>query len=232
MPTAGKPTPGPPSVRLLPMGDSAVLVETDDIDGVLAMGAALTPLVEAGEGIWAEVDDLVPAARTLLVVARPTTDLATLRRTVVDAIADALADRAAGVGPTTTGQGELLEVPVRYDGPDLDEVARQTGLRVAEVVAAHTGRPWRVAFGGFSPGFAYLVGGDPRLEVARRAEPRTRVPAGSVALAGRFSGVYPRESPGGWQVIGRTDAVLWDVTRTPPALLVPGLTVRFTEAGP
>jgi KipI family sensor histidine kinase inhibitor len=219
------PTSGAPTVRLLPMGDSAVLIETDDIDAVLAISAALTPLVEAGPGVWGEVDDLVPAARTLLVVARPTTDLTTLRRAVVDAIAAP----AAGVTRAASSGGDVLEVPVRYDGPDLEEVARQTGLGPAEVVAAHTGSTWRVAFGGFSPGFAYLVGGDPRLEVARRSEPRTRVPAGSVALAGLFSGVYPRESPGGWQVIGRTDAVLWDVTRTPPALLAPGLTVRFTE---
>jgi biotin-dependent carboxylase-like uncharacterized protein len=95
------------------------------------------------------------------------------------------------------------------------------------VVAAHTGTPWRVGFGGFAPGFAYLTGGDPRLHVARRAEPRTSVPAGSVGLAGEFSGVYPRSSPGGWQLIGRTDAVLWDAARTPPALLSAGAQVRF-----
>lgn len=219
------PTSGTPAVRLLPMGDSAVLVETDDIDAVLTIGALLTPLVETGQGVWAEVDDLVPAARTLLVVARPTTDLTTLRRAVIEAISHP----AAAVRPGASHGSDVLEVPVRYDGPDLEEVARQTGLGPEEVVAAHTGSTWRVAFGGFSPGFAYLVGGDPRLEVARRPAPRTRVPAGSVALAGQFSGVYPRESPGGWQVIGRTDAVLWDVTRTPPALLAPGIAVRFTE---
>lgn len=118
-------------------------------------------------------------------------------------------------------------IPVTYDGPDLVEVARLTGLTVDEVVAAHTGTPWRVAFGGFAPGFAYLVGGDPRLQVPRRETPRTSVPAGSVGLAGEFSGVYPRASPGGWQLIGRTDAVMWDVDRDPPALLAPGATVRF-----
>ena len=111
---------------------------------------------------------------------------------------------------------------VRYDGPDLDEVARLTGLTHAEVVAAHTGTPWRVAFGGFAPGFAYLVGGDPRLHVPRRDRPRPSVPAGSVGLAGEFSGVYPRSSPGGWQLLGTTDAVLWDADRDPPALLAPG----------
>src|SRR6478752_2421824 len=89
---------------------------------------------------------------------------------------------------------------------------------------------WRVGFGGFAPGFAYLVDGDPRLHVPRRGEPRTRVPAGSVALAGDFSGIYPQDSPGGWQLIGTTDAVLWDVDRDPPALLAPGTSVRFVDA--
>jgi KipI family sensor histidine kinase inhibitor len=117
-----------------------------------------------------------------------------------------------------------------YDGPDLAAVAALTGLSEREVVAAHTGMPWRVAFGGFAPGFAYLVGGDPRLQVPRRDEARTTVPAGSVGLAGEFSGVYPRASPGGWQLIGRTDLALWDLDRDPPALLSAGATVVFEEA--
>jgi KipI family sensor histidine kinase inhibitor len=111
-------------------------------------------------------------------------------------------------------------------------VAALTGLTPAGVVAAHTGTPWRVAFTGFAPGFGYLEGGDPRLDVPRRAVPRVRVPAGAVGLAGRFSGVYPVESPGGWQLIGRTEAVLWDLDRDPPALLRPGTTVRFIEREP
>lgn len=211
-----------PGVRLLPMGDAALLVETDDIDAVLAIDAALAPLAEAGQGVWADVDDLVPAARTLLVVARPTTDLGALAEAVVDAASRA----SVGAGADA---GQVVEIPVSYDGPDLEEVGKLTGLAPDEVVAAHTGTDWRVGFGGFAPGFAYLVGGDPRLTVARRAEPRTKVPAGSVGLAGEFSGIYPRESPGGWQLIGTTDAVLWDAEREPPALLVPGLTVRFVE---
>src|SRR5690606_38116373 len=97
-----------------------------------------------------------------------------------------------------------VELAVIYDGPDLAEVAELTRLTPEQVVAAHTGTPWRVGFSGFAPGFAYLVGGDPRLQVPRRAEPRTQVPAGSVGLAGEFSGVYPRQSPGGWQLIGCT----------------------------
>jgi KipI family sensor histidine kinase inhibitor len=212
-----------PSLRLLPMGDAALLLETDDIDAVLAIAAVLAPLAEAGDGVWADVDDLVPAARTLLVVARPTTDLDALGRAVVGA-----ARRAALA--TTSADQRVTEIAARYDGPDLEEVARLTGLTPDEVVAAHTGTAWRVGFGGFAPGFAYLVGGDPRLVVARRAEPRTRVPAGSVGLAGEFSGIYPRESPGGWQLIGSTDVVLWDADRQPPALLIPGTTVRFVQA--
>ena len=116
---------------------------------------------------------------------------------------------------------------VRYDGPDLAGVAAHTGLTTDEVVAAHTGTRWRVGFVGFAPGFAYLVGGDRRLEVPRRPSPRTVVPPGSVGLASTFSAVYPRESPGGWQLIGRTDAVLWDADRDPPALLQPGSWVQF-----
>ena len=123
-----------------------------------------------------------------------------------------------------------MVIDVVYDGADLDEVARLTGLdRRRGDRRAHRHAPWRVGFGGFAPGFAYLVGGDERLNVPRRAEPRTKVPAGSVGLAGEFSGVYPRESPGGWQLIGHTDAALWDVDRDPPALLTPGMWVQFRE---
>ena len=225
-PTGETPTPASlhPPLRLLPMGDAAILVETDDIDAVLAIDAALAPFAEAGEGVWGEVDDLVPAARTLLVVARPTTDLAALATAVRAAAAGARLGQARG-------GDRLIEIPVRYDGPDLADVAALTGLTPEAVVAAHTSTPWRVGFGGFAPGFAYLVGGDPRLEVGRRPDPRTRVPAGSVGLAGTFSGIYPRESPGGWQLIGTTDVVLWDADREPPALLTPGSTVRFVEVG-
>ncbi|WP_404386443.1 allophanate hydrolase subunit 1 [Knoellia locipacati] len=209
-------------VRILPMGEFAWLVETDDLDSVLALESALDPLIHRARGVWADVEDLVPAARTLLVVARPGTDL--------DVLAHEIRDVAATTDPTPpTTATEVVEVPVRYDGPDLDTVAAHTGLSTAEVVAAHTGTPWRVAFSGFAPGFAYLVGGDPRLAVARHTEPRTHVPAGAVGLAGEFSGVYPRESPGGWQLIGTTDLVMWDADRDPPALLTPGTTVRFTQ---
>jgi len=211
---------------LLPMGDSAVLVEVADTDAALALHAALRAAV-AGRGpyepVWVAVDELVPGARTVLVLSRD--------RAALDAVGRA----CLGVAAATTGSAstrrptEVVEVPVVYDGPDLDEVARLTGLTRDEVVRAHTGSDWHVGFGGFAPGFAYLVGGDPRLRVPRRAAPRTRVPSGSVALAGEFSGIYPQDSPGGWQLVGSTDLVLWDADRQPPALLTPGTMVRFVE---
>jgi KipI family sensor histidine kinase inhibitor len=142
----------------------------------------------------------------------------------------ALVDRSEPGDITAEEAGDEIEIPVTYDGPDLADVTSHTGLSEDEIVAAHTGTPWTVAFGGFAPGFAYLVGGDERLVVPRRESPRTSVPAGSVGLAGEFSGVYPRSSPGGWQLIGRTDAVMFDVDRDPPALLAPGAHVRFVES--
>ncbi|WP_347350980.1 allophanate hydrolase subunit 1 [Intrasporangium sp.] len=220
-----------PALHILPMGDAALLLETDDIDSVLALEAVLAPLAGAGPGVWGQVEDVVPAARTILLVARPETDL----RALADAVSAATAPDRAGAdspaGDSTTRTTRRVEIPVRYDGPDLAEVARLVGLTPEQVVAAHTGTPWRVGFGGFAPGFAYLVDGDARLEVPRRAEPRTRVPAGAVGLAGQFSGIYPRESPGGWQLLGTTDAPLWDPDRDPPALLTPGTTVQFVDAG-
>ncbi|WP_219413009.1 5-oxoprolinase subunit B family protein [Pseudonocardia nigra] len=197
-------------MNVLACGDSALLCEVGELAEVLALADALRADPPAG------VVDVVPAARTVLLPLEPGTDLAAVRRSVL----------ALEVEPgTAPPDGDAVEIEVVYDGPDLDEVGRLTGLGADGVVAAHTATPWRVAFGGFAPGFMYLVGGDPRLDVARRAEPRTSVPAGSVGLAGEFSGVYPRSSPGGWQLIGRTDAVLWDLDRG--ALLRPGGSVRF-----
>jgi KipI family sensor histidine kinase inhibitor len=204
-------------MRVLPCGDTALLFELDELAEVVALSAAVR------DAKLPEIDDVVAGARTVLVVAAPGTDLGALRRAVCDLPLDASA-------ATAVDGSDAVEIPVVYDGPDLDEVAALTGLDVDEVVAAHTGTPWRVAFAGFAPGFAYLVGGDPRLRVPRRDEPRTTVPAGSVGLAGEFSGVYPRPSPGGWQLLGRTDATLWDIDRDPPALLRPGGLVRFVRA--
>lgn len=214
-------------VEVLPMGEHAVLVEVADLDAVLALEGAVRAPVASGEGVWALVDEVVPAARTLLLVTDGSdpTGPAALGRAVRHLAGSV--DAGAAMPPG----GEVVTVPVRYDGPDLDEVARLTGLSVGEVVGAHTGTDWRVAFGGFAPGFAYLVGGDPRLRVPRRDAPRPSVPAGSVGLAGEFSGVYPRSSPGGWQLLGRTDLAPWDARREPPALLRPGVVVRFVDEG-
>ena len=229
--TAGEPVEVP--VEVLPVGDEGLLLEVADLDAVLALDGALRAAVAVGGAHWREVTDVVPAARTVLLLTRDRTDLAALRAAVL-ALADSVRverGSAGGSGPETAPNSHEVEIPVRYDGPDLDDVARLTGLTTTEVVEAHTGTSWRVAFGGFAPGFAYLVGGDPRLRVPRRDRPRPSVPAGAVGLAGEFSGIYPRSSPGGWQLLGTTDAVLWDVDRDPPALLGPGTTVRFVDVG-
>jgi KipI family sensor histidine kinase inhibitor len=201
-------------MKVLPFGDAALLAEVDGLPEVLALAAAVRATRPAG------VLDVVPAARTVLLTVVPGTDLTAVRRAVLDLPVD----------PSSTDDGATVEIPVIYDGPDLADVARLTGLDEDGVVAAHTGTPWRIAFGGFAPGFAYLTEGDERLRVPRRDEPRTTVPVGAVGLAGEFSGVYPRSSPGGWQLIGSTDAVLWDPDRDPPALLEPGGWVRFVVA--
>ena len=204
-------------LRVLDYGDHALLLECQNTAEVLAYPAALREADLLG------VVDIVPASRTVLVKLDGARYLPAARQRI---------DRLRVIPDDEIGaSGEVdVVIDVVYEGVDLDEVGSLTGLGAPGVIAAHTGTPWRVAFGGFAPGFAYLVGGDPRLEVPRRDEPRTCVPAGSVALAGEFSGVYPRQSPGGWQLIGRTDADLWDVDRANPALLTPGTTVRFREA--
>ena len=204
------------SVNVLPYGDRALLVEVGDTGAVVAYVDALRAHRPPG------VDDVVPAAETVLVVADAPASVPALRT--------ALASITPGEGTEAGGdEGDVIEIPVRYDGPDLADVAELTGLGEREVVEAHTASEWRVAFGGFAPGFGYLVGGDPRLRVARRSSSRTVVPKGAVGLAGDYTGVYPRESPGGWQLIGTTDAPMWDLERDPPALLRPGARIRFRE---
>jgi KipI family sensor histidine kinase inhibitor len=212
-------------------GDQALLLEFESTAEVLAWADALREADLLG------VLDIVPASRTVLVkLAGPRYQAPTRQRLgKLCMTANAVSDVTAPIDGID-GRADIkidIEIDVVYDGADLDEVARLTGLSTDQVIAAHTGTPWRVGFGGFAPGFAYLIGGDGRLEVPRQSEPRTRVPAGSVALAGEFSAVYPRESPGGWQLIGHTSkdtAELWDVDRDRPALLSPGMWVQFREA--
>ncbi|GID98421.1 allophanate hydrolase subunit 1 [Amorphoplanes digitatis] len=199
-------------MRFLRCGREAVLVEVDDLPAALSLYAALRSAGLHG------VVDLVPAARTVLIHLDPAV-------TSPAAVERATAGLPVG-GADPAGAG-TVEIPVRYDGPDLDDVAEHTGLTREAVVALHTGSAWTVAFAGFAPGFGYLTGGDPRLDVPRRDSPRTRIPAGSVGLAGRFSGVYPNDSPGGWQLIGSTTERMWDLDRPEPALLTPGVRVTF-----
>ncbi|MDT5010014.1 MAG: hypothetical protein QOH57_1631 [Mycobacterium sp.] len=203
-------------VKIFDYGDHALLLECESTADVLVWADALR------EAELRSVIDVVPASKTVLVKVGDPGDLKTTRQRIEKLRVVPAEDIATG--------GVDVVVDVVYDGADLDEVGRVTGLGADGVVEAHTAAPWRVAFGGFVPGFAYLVRGDSRLEVPRREEPRTKVPAGSVALAGEFSGVYPRESPGGWQLIGHTDAVLWDIDRTDPALLTAGMNVQFQVA--
>jgi KipI family sensor histidine kinase inhibitor len=212
----------PVRMRFLPVRDDALLIELDDLETTLALFDSLSSDPVAGTG------EMIPGARTLLVSYRPS---------AVTAAQIARAARSRDLGSRVAGEGTLIEIPVSYDGEDLDEVAGLLGISAAEVVRLHTGHEYAVGFTGFAPGFAYLSGGAPALDVPRRSSPRTRIPAGSVALAGTFSGVYPRESPGGWQLIGTTESRMWDLARDQPALLLPGDQVRFvdvtgTAAGP
>ncbi|MEU0005077.1 allophanate hydrolase subunit 1 [Streptomyces sp. NPDC006314] len=199
-------------MRALPVGDDALLVEVSSGEEAQALHAAL--LRRRAEGSLS-VREIVPAARTVLL--------------------DGLDDPArwiseltsSGAPPSPSRAPELIELPVRYDGPDLAEVAAHWKVPEHDVARVHAGTEFTVAFCGFAPGFGYLTGLPARYDVPRRATPRTAVPAGAVALAGPYTGVYPRSSPGGWQLIGTTDAVLWDHARVPAALLSPGARVRF-----
>ena len=202
-------------MRLRPSGTTALLAELDDLDQVQGLYDALVAAPPAG------VVDVVPAARTVLVVVDPAV-------TTLGALEQALRSIVPGTG--RRAHGELVEVPVVYDGDDLEDAAALLGCDAAELVRRHTAAAWSVAFCGFAPGFGYLVSPDWPAEVPRRDSPRTRVPPGSVALAGPFSGVYPRESPGGWQLVGRTPLAVFDLSRDPAALLRPGVRVRFVQA--
>lgn len=202
---------------VLDYGDQALLLQFDNTTDVLAWAAALREAALPG------VLDIVPAARTVLLkLAGPRQQAAVRRRLRTLRVDAGMVATAPAVEP--------MVIDVVYDGVDLAEVADRTGLTTAQVINAHTATPWQVGFGGFAPGFAYLVGGDPRLSVPRRSEPRSSVPAGAVGLAGEFTGIYPRRSPGGWQLIGHTDVVLWDIDRPDPALLTPGMWVQFRAA--
>ena len=235
-------------VRMLPAGHAALLVECDDLADVLALHDALVRTAPAG------VVEFVPAARTLLVAVDPAvlpleSAESWIRRTAAGGIGDgaegdgaraeagAPGDLVDPAGPSApvqrgTADAEVVTVPVEYGGDDLHDTAVLLGLSPEALVAHHVAVTWRVAFIGFAPGFGYLVSDEWPFQVPRLDAPRTRVPAGSVALAGAFAGAYPRESPGGWRIVGRTDAVLWDATSDEPALFAPARRVRFQAVRP
>jgi KipI family sensor histidine kinase inhibitor len=195
-------------------GDQALLLQCSGPDEVRAAYAEARRRRESGA---LTCTDVVPGATTLLLdgLEDPRSVLAGLPDWPVEVSEEAV--------------GELVELSVTYDGPDLDAVAEHCGLDVDEVVRRHRETEFVVAFCGFAPGFAYLSGLPDALHVPRREEPRAKVPTGSVGLAGSFTGIYPRSSPGGWQLIARTEERLWDVDRDPPALLTPGTRVRFVD---
>ena len=202
-------------MRLRRCGSDAVLVEVDSLGEVAAVRAA----VQAAN--LPDVVEIVPAARTVLVSVRPGASLGSLRR---------LLDTVDLSRPPEVSSREV-RIPVHYDGPDLELVAETAGLTTAEVVELHSGAEYEVAFCGFAPGFGYLVGLPEPLRQPRLDSPRTKVPAGSVAIAGEFTAAYPRATPGGWRLLGHTDVTLFDARRDEPALLAPGDRVRFEVAG-
>lgn len=212
--------------RIEPYGDSAVLITLDDrIDEMVCarvreVARALGRLREGRPDIGAPV----AAYASVLVPFDPLTmSVDEASRLALHAVSGAVA-----AGPE--GDTPVVEIPTRYggaDGPDLEEVAGAHGLTVAQAIECHAGATYVVAFLGFMPGFPYMIGGPPELDHPRRPTPRTRVAAGSVAIAGIQGTVYPFASPGGWNLIGLTDLRPWDANREPPALLAPGSRVRF-----
>lgn len=207
-------------MRFLNASDRAVLIELDDLPQTMALYRVLAAHKLPG------VQELVPAARSLLVHYVPTV----ISRSSLMQMIQAHAQPALAAAQQHDGvPGRLVELPVHYDGEDLPDVAQLLGISVAEVIARHTAQPYDAAFAGFAPGFVYLSGGA-LFQVPRRQSPRTKVPAGAVALGGSFSAVYPSASPGGWQLIGRTDIAMWDLQRPEPAYVQPGFRVQFVDS--
>lgn len=196
-----------------PVGDQGVLIEVGDAK--TAMAVARTVRARLGE----QVEDVVPTHATVLVTWRGEPAEAALGRAL-----------AADLEPTVAAPAAALVLEVRYDGPDLDAVAALVGCSPEEVARRHAAPEYTVGFIGFAPGFAYLLGTDPSLHVPRRETPRERVAPGSVAIAAGYTSVYPTASPGGWQLLGSTEARMFDPAREPAVLLAPGARVRFTAS--
>lgn len=196
------------------MGESALLIECDDAAEVEAWRAEMWR--RRADGAF-DAAEIVPGARTVL----------------LDGIDPALASRIESWTPTSGAadeHGRSVEIPTTFDGEDLAAVAEHWGVSESTAVDRLTGTELTVAFCGFAPGFAYLRGLPEAWAVPRLSAPRPRVPAGSVALAGGYAGIYPTASPGGWRLVGRTTTTLFDVRRQPPALLTPGTRVRLVPS--
>lgn len=204
-----------PVLRFLPVSLNAFLVELPSLNETLSLFSILQAKPLCG------MREILPAARTVLISFAPHETSAAVLAGQISRL---------HLNTDTRQTGPCVEVPVDYNGDDLPEVAELTGLTVEEVIRRHTERDYVVAFCGFAPGFGYLTGGDPALRVPRRTTPRTHLPAGAVGLAGEFTGVYPRVSPGGWQIIGTTPVKMWDLARTPSAFFQPGYQVRFIDS--
>lgn len=205
------------STRLLPCGPRAVLAEYASLAEVMARTEHVRQLTQCGA--LSGVVEVVPAARTLLIEVAPGVPLDAVRRVLSEPLTGPATGLVAG--------GDVVEIPVVYDGVDLQHVAQRCSMSVDEVVEAHSAAEYVVAFCGFVPGFSYLVGLDARLHLPRLATPRSRVPAGSVAIASEFTAVYPDAVPGGWHLLGHTTAPMWDEARPVAALAPPGTRVRF-----
>jgi len=218
---------------ILPLGDAAVLIELgSEVD--LAVNRRVRALADRVAASTSDVPGWgvpIPGAASLLVPVDPLDPgvgaAAARLREIVDEGAGAAPKRAAAGAPDSDGDGAILEIPTCYDGPDLEAVTAMTGLNPGAIAERHAATTYTTLFLGFVPGFGYLGPLSAELALPRRPVPRTHVPAGSVAIAGAQTAVYPIDSPGGWWLIGRTETILWDPLREPPALLRPGRLVRF-----
>ncbi|MGV9633101.1 5-oxoprolinase subunit B family protein [Nocardia rhamnosiphila] len=206
------------TTRMLPAGEHAILVEFDEA----AELRSFTHHLRADPP--PEISDIVPTEHTVMLYGDPATAAADLREIALRSLRTSSAHTAPDhlLGP-------LITIGVHYDGADLDEAAAICGISPTELMHAHTSATWTCSFIGFAPGFGYLTSPDNTFDIPRRAQSRPHVPAGAVALAGKYSAVYPRTSPGGWQLIGTTDTSLWDLDADPPSLLSAGTRVRFTD---
>ncbi|MDK2373855.1 urea amidolyase family protein [Serratia fonticola] len=204
-------------MRFLAVNLGSFLVEFASLDDTLALFESLSNLSEHG------IEEIIPAARTLLVRFHP-------EQTSMLQLARQISNRP--LKQCNTRGHQLVTIPVQYNGEDLPFVAEEMGISTREVILRHQEATWRVAFTGFSPGFAYMVSDSGGWKIPRRSIPRTRIPASSVALAGEFSSIYPQASPGGWQLIGQTPLQMWDLARQQPALLLPGMQVQFVTDEP